>query len=173
MRVALVTTVLASAALAAAPAGAAGAKTGAPTAKQIAQAMRTAQRSPKLWATINICNSRSHRDVLGVRGQMPALGFPAALSMVVDVSRYSPAEHRFVANATRTVSLGTDSTGLQQDGAEFQYAPHAGRLTATIQFIWKRGATQLGLVTRRTTGGHRDADFGSPAHYSAASCTIS
>ena len=107
---------------------------------------------------------------------MPTLGFAASLSMVVQVDYWSNAKQRFVpvqsSTGTTTLALGTLSTGLQQDGAVFPFKPHTGLLSATITFIWSRGGKVLGQTVRRTTAGHPDADFGSPARYSAAQCRI-
>lgn len=177
MRAALVTTVLAAAALVAGAGAGAGAAEGAgvsPT--QIAHAVQRAERSHALWATVNICDTRKYRHDIGVRGQMPSLGFPAKLYMVVQINYWSSTQHRFLriqSNlATARLSLGSTAGGLEQDGAVFPFSAHTGLLNATVTFIWTRGGKVIGQTVRRTTGGHRDADHGSPPHYSAAQCRI-
>ena len=163
--------VLASLAVAA-PAGAAG--TVGP--KQVAKAVAVAERSRSLWATINVCSSRSEPDDLGVRGQMPTLGFPATLTMVVQVNYWSSTLKQFVAiksaAASTTLKLGRVAMGLQQDGAVFPFSPHTGLLNASITFTWTHDGKVVGQVKRRTTAGHPSADYGSPPHYSAAQCLI-
>ena len=170
---AVATTVLAAAILVT---PAAGASTGAPGPTQIAKAVAKAERSPSLWATVNVCSSRRDPDSLGIRGQMPTLGFPATLSMQVQVDYWSTATKRFVPikspTAVKTLPLGQQQTGLQQAGAIFPFSAHAGRLNATITFTWMRGRKVLGHTVRRTTAGHPSAQYGSPPHYSAAQCTI-
>jgi hypothetical protein len=172
MRAALVTTVLAAGLLVVALPAAAG--TVGPA--RIARAVRIAERSKSLWATINICSSRRYPHDLGVRGQMPTLGFSASLSMVVQVDYWSATSHRFLPIqshlATTRLSLGSATTGLEQDGAVFPFAAHTGLLNATVTFIWTRGGRVIGQIVRRTTAGHPDADHGSPPHYSAAQCRI-
>jgi hypothetical protein len=161
----------ASAVVSAAPAGA-----DSPSPGRIRAAVTKAEKSHRLWATINICNSRGYRDDLGVRGQMPALGFAAWLSMDVKLYYYASGRKRFVpvpTRGTKLVRLGRSSSGLQQSGALFQFSPHQPRLKATITFIWRRSGRLLGETTRSTTGGHRNADYARPPHYSAATCTIS
>ncbi|MGA2013732.1 MAG: hypothetical protein ABSH51_24815 [Solirubrobacteraceae bacterium] len=179
MRLALATTVLTAAAIAvpgAAPAAQPTAGAGGPTRKQIAAAVLVAERSTALWATINICGSRADPDMIGVRGQMPALGFAASLAMTVQVNAWSTATREFVPihsrSATRTVSLGTAAGGLSQGGAEFAFKPPVGPLNATVTFAWTRAGTVLATASRTTTAGHPRADFGSPAHFSASTCTI-
>jgi hypothetical protein len=186
----LTSTVLASAVIGApvavaigAPASAIAARTsaprsspGAPTRAQITHAVRQALRSRSLWATVHICNSPARQGVLGIRGQMPALGFPATLSMVVRIGYWSPAKHRFVPdntpNAVKALTLGLASSGLHQDGAEFQFTAPTGLLNATVQFTWTRSGRVIGQSTRRTTAGHHDAYRASPPGYSAAQCRI-
>jgi hypothetical protein len=172
MRAALATTVLAAAVLVASvPARA---DTVGPA--RIARAIRSAESSPSLWATVNICSSRKYPNDLGVRGQMPTLGFSASMYMVVQVQYWSAQSRRFlpIANnlANTRLSLGSASNGLQQDGAVFPFHAHTGLLNATVTFIWTRGGKVIGQTVRRTTAGHHDADHGSPPHYSAAQCRI-
>lgn len=174
MRAALATTVLAAviAVGAAAPSAAKG-----PTSAQIARAVRRAERSRSLWATVNICNSKTDRHRIGIRGQMPSLGYSARMAMTIHLQAYSTSAKRFVPIASRNAidseSLGTHTLGLQQWGAVFRFGKSAtGRWNATIRFTWRRGRRVVGRTTRTTTSGHPDADHGSPPHYSAAVCTI-
>jgi hypothetical protein len=171
MRAALVTTVLAAAVLVAA--GPAFAGVGP---RQIARAVRSAEQSRSLWATVNICDSRSHRHDIGVRGQMPTLGFSSSLYMVVQVNYWSQGQRQFLpiqsGLANTRLSVGNTPNGLQQDGAVFPFRAHTGLLNATFTFIWTRGGNVIGQTVRRTTAGHTDADHGSPPHYSTAQCRI-
>ena len=180
MRTALATTVLMAILLLASalPATATPPTATPPTANQIARAVAAAERSRSLWATINICNSPADRRRIGVRGQMPSLGLPAAMYMTVKLSAYSTSAKRFVPinsrNAIDTISLGTHTHGLEQDGTVFPFMKgQTGLWNATVVFTWKRGGKVLGRTQRTTTAGHTRADFGNPPHYSAAQCRIS
>ncbi|MFZ0041018.1 MAG: hypothetical protein WAK93_06915, partial [Solirubrobacteraceae bacterium] len=141
MRAALATTVMAIVMIV--PFSAPALAAGGPSPAQVRAAVHRAEASTALWATINICNSRRDRDDLGVRGQMPTLGFSAGLSMRIQVEYYSTAKKRFMpiqsSTAIRVISLGRWSKNLQQAGAEFPFKAHAGLLSATIQFTWRRG----------------------------------
>jgi hypothetical protein len=92
------------------------------------------------------------------------------------VDYWSTGAKRFVpiqsSTATTSLALGRPSTGLQQDGAIFPFKAHTGLLNATVTFTWRRAGKVLGQTTRRTTGGHPDADYGSPPHFSAPQCRI-
>lgn len=177
MRAALIATALAIATLVltlSSPALASG-----PDARQIQQALTRAERSSSLWATINVCSAsgKGKGGVLGVRGQMPALGFASKLGMTVQIGSWSVRHRRFVpigaSSATSSLSLGSASSGLQQDGVEFVFRTTAGLLDARIDFTWTRAGRVLAETSRRTTAGHTDADYGRPAHYSAADCRLS
>lgn len=145
-----------------------------PTRAQIAKAIQTAQSSKSLWATVNFCNTKQHRYAIGIRGQMPTLGFPAWLSMQVQLNLYSTKKHRFVPlkGVNELVRLGRVSKGLQQGGQEWTYGAHAGLFDAKITFIWRRSGKLLGQTSRRTTAGHTTAAFGDPPHFSAKQCRI-
>ncbi len=168
-------TTLATVVVALAAALPAAAKT--PSRAQMARAVTAAEKSRSLWATINICNSKTHANQVGVRGQMPSLGFPAAMSMTVTLNAWSASQKKFIAinspNAVGTVGLGTHTRGLEQGGTIFPFkSGETGRWNATILFTWKRHGRVVGKTRRRTTAGHHAADFGSPPHYSAAQCRI-
>lgn len=149
-----------------------------PNAKQIHRAVSRAEGSSSLWATINVCSSKGkgRGGKLGVRGQMPTLGFAATLRMTVQLGFWSQKHERFIpidgSNATSTLSLGSPSSGLQQDGVMYGFDNSAGLLNASIDFTWTRGGRVIGEASRITTGGHPDADYAQPAHYSAGRCRL-
>jgi hypothetical protein len=161
--------------LAVAPPQAFGQGTGAsPTSKQVASAVHRAERSKSLWATINICDTRRHPRTIGIRGQVPALGFPAAISIKIGVEFWSKTSMRFTPDpdATKLIRLTPVSKGVHQRGVMFRFARHAGRMRGTATFAWRRNGKLVGSVQRVTTARHRDADFGDPAGFSAGICTI-
>ena len=170
-------TVLATATVLGVVALPAAAAPGPPSARQVRRAVALAQGSKLLWATVNICQSRTgHGGELGVRGEMPTLGFPATLAMTIQVNLFSPGHRRFIAlpssTAKTTLPVGTFTTGLQQDGAVFPFKAQAGLLDATVTFTWTRAGRVLGRAQRTTTAGHHGVDFSRPAKFSAAQCRI-
>lgn len=175
MRVARLATVLALAIAAATFVAAASAtSSGNPTAAQVKKAVTQAEHSRSLWATVNICNTKSYPGTVGVRGQMPSLGFAAWLSMNIQLNYYSTAEKQFVAlpsGGAHKTRLGRSSTKLQQGGATWTFNRPV-LLDATIKFVWKREGKLLGQTTQTTAAGHPSAQYGSPAHYSAKQCRI-
>ncbi len=146
-----------------------------PSHTQIQNALRQARTSPGLWATVNICNTRHHPGVIGIRAQMPALGFASTLRMRFEVEYWSAPAKTFrpVPGATQPVNLGVQNAGLHQEGVQFSFPKHAGQLRGTVKFQWATGQRLLGQASENTSHGHPGADFGDPAHFSAPSCTIS
>ena len=147
-----------------------------PSPAQIRAAIAQAKQSRNLWATVNVCVPRRKPHTVGVRAQMPALGFPAWISIQIQLDYWNQAHHRFVplagSGATTLVRLGSVSAGLQQGGYDFVLPVHAGLLRGTVTFRWRRSGTLLLTQSRHTVSGHPRADQGVPAHYSAATCRV-
>ena len=175
MRLARIATVLALAIATTTFAATAGAATaGNPTAAQIKKAIARAERSKLLWATVNICNSNRYPDTIGIRGQMPSLGFAAWLSMNIQLNYYSTTDNQFIplpSGGSHTTRLGRSSVKLQQGGATWNFNKPV-LLNASVQFVWRRAGKLLGEITETTAAGHPTEQFGSPAHYSAKQCRI-
>ncbi|HEX5194178.1 MAG TPA: hypothetical protein VFW09_15365 [Solirubrobacteraceae bacterium] len=151
-----------------------------PTRAQIHKALARARHSKLLWATVNVCQLKGRHAArggsIGVRGQMPTLGFTSTLSMTIQLNRWSTKSKSFTPlryrTAKTTVSPGRFANNLHQDGAVFPFGGPAGLLNATVTFSWARRGKVLGTATRTTTGGHHDAAGGHPPHYSAAQCRL-
>ena len=145
-----------------------------PSRSQIQSAVRRAERSSALWATVNICNTSRYPNVIGIRAQMPSLGFNAQLSMSFEAEYWSTKDHVFklVPGTGMSVPLGTSKLGLRQSGVQLSFVPRAGQLRGVVQFQWSRGGQLLGSTGLITTTGHPDADFGDPPHYSSSECLI-
>jgi len=145
-----------------------------PTPNQIKSAVHNAERSKRLWATINVCDTRKHPHTIGIRSEAPALGFQATISISIAVDFYSKTDKRFEPdpNATKMIKVGPVTHGIHQRGVTFRFAPHTGRLRGTATFSWMRHGKVLGSTKRVTTASHHDADFGDPSGFSAATCMI-
>ncbi len=177
VRVAIATTVLVGALAAGTPPAATATASSAganPTPAQIRTAIARAQRAKTLWATVNVCDTRADPNVLGVRGEMPSLGFASWLSMEIHLDYYDQAKQSFVTDpgTVKTIRLGRSLHGLQQGGATYTFKGPTPMLQASVRFIWRRSGQTLGATSMLTTGGHPSADFGSPPRFSAATCQI-
>jgi hypothetical protein len=148
-----------------------------PTAAQIRAAVNRAENSPDLWATINICNTAQFPNYIGVRGQMPALGFTATISMDVGVEYYSIASKKFEqVGSVQHVNLGRSTKGVHQGGVRFPFqAPAAGetyQLRGFITFNWWYRGKLIGSAVHRTKHGQKNVDYSDPPGYSAGICLI-
>jgi hypothetical protein len=147
-----------------------------PTPAQVQAAVSAAESSTYLWATVNVCTARGSGGTIGIRGEMPALGFAATLSMTIQLRQldtttdtYSPFPGT---SGTRSLPLGRFTDHLHQSGAVFPFTADPGKVQASVTFTWTRAGKVIGTATEATTSGHPQADYGTPAHYSAASCTL-
>ena len=115
--------------------------TSVPTPNQI-RARSTAPSAPSVWATINVCDTRKHPRTIGIRGEAPALGFPATISISIAVDFYSKTDKRFEPDpsATKMIKVGPVSHGIHQRGVTFRFAPHTGRLRGTATFRGRAAA---------------------------------
>ena len=151
-------------------------QTPGPTPGQIRRAVATATHSSYLWATVNVCERHRHGGVMGVRGEMPALGFAATESMTIQLRQYDTRRRRYVAvggaAARQVASLGAIHSGVHQDGVEFPFTSSTGTLDASVTFTWTRAGRRLARVTRTTTGGHPSAAYGRPRHHTAPTCRL-
>lgn len=141
-----------------------------------------AERPDRLWATVNVCDTRAHPDELGIRASMPGLRRRAVMLMRFRVQYFATADsewHDFAANP-RTDSgwlrVGRQRRGTVESGFSVRFLPPADggahHLRGVVAFRWKRA----GLVVRRerelTEAGHRSSTGADPPSYSAATCLI-
>jgi len=148
-----------------------------PTAQQIRTAVAAAERSPDLWATVNVCTSGTSDDEVGIRGQMPSLGFATTLLMNISLSYWNYTDMQFEPfNASSPLSLGKGTHGIHQGGVSFPvYPPAAGSMylvRGAITFEWKLGDKILGKVVRNTGHGYPNVGFSDPPGYSSGTCTL-
>lgn len=155
------------------------AKSKGPTAKQIRTALAIAERSPDLWATVNVCTSSPNPpgDVVGVRGQMPSLGFQAMLRLNVSIDYWNYSDMKFEpANASAVVSLGKGTHGIHQGGVSFPFAPPAAGMQFLVRgrvtFEWRIGNKVVGTVSRTTGHGYPNVGFSDPPGFSAGVCAL-
>jgi hypothetical protein len=181
LRLALATATVLLAALSAPATGVAAqrASTG-PTAAQIRIATRRAVNSPNLWATVNICNTTRHPGIVGIRVQMPGLGFTARLYTDVRLEYWSPSGKPFQpvpgGGDSGLISLGRANRGTPQGGVMFSVkSPTAGGhyvFRGVATFEWKLSGRLLAKTVRTTGHGYKHVDFGDPAGHNAGTCTI-
>ncbi|HWI70587.1 MAG TPA: hypothetical protein VNT55_01430 [Baekduia sp.] len=141
----------------------------------------TVDKSPLLWATINICDTTKHPDTIGIRASMPGSGNPKErMYMRFQVQYYRVSTKKW-ANLDATVDSGFRSVGSakyrrRESGWNFSLTPPpAGqtyRLRGIVSFEWRIGKKVVRSAQKRTRSGHGGTDGADPKGASAAECVI-
>ncbi len=147
----------------------------APTSRQIRADVRSAERSRRLWATVNICNSTRYPEVIGIRGQLPGLPFASRVSMTIGVD-YADSAHPGtftpLPGVAERISGGVQTSGTWQAGVRLRFKAGTGLLRGRITMQWTRGGHAIGQLAVVSSAGHTDARYSDPSGFSAASCTL-
>jgi hypothetical protein len=141
----------------------------------------SAARRP--WATVNVCDTISNPDTIGIRGSMPA----TILAPADELFMRFQVQYQRDDGSWRLLGAGADSgfvdagrargRAARQAGQSFTVTPpSAGNVYALrglVTFEWrtKNGAV-VRRARRRTTAGHRSTAGADPARFSAAECMI-
>jgi len=136
-----------------------------------------------LWATINICDTETYPNVLGVRASMPGNRTRQTMWMRFRATYYDRATETW-----HRIPGDSQSPWIETGGAAHASARQAGRrftiepplptsthvVRGVVKFQWRRQKT--GEVVRRerrvTLAGHPTGSYGDPYDYSAGLCEI-
>ena len=133
------------------------------------------------WATVNVCDTASNPDTVGVRGSMPAtLSGASELFMRFQVQyQRSDGSWRFLRSGGDSGFIDAGRArgrGSRQAGHSFKVSPpRAGNVytfRGLVTFEWRRGGQVVRRARRVTSAGHDDAIGADPAGFSAATCSI-
>jgi hypothetical protein len=141
---------------------------------------QSAPRSePEPWATVNVCDTESSQNKIGIRGSMPGIARRARMYMRFRV-QFKDAEGRW-----RTVKSGADSgwrkvaTGRRGEydaGWTFEFQPRATggawELRGLVTYQWRRTDRVVQRDRRHTEDGHPGTAGADPVDFSAATCAI-
>ena len=140
---------------------------------------QTVDRSPRLWATVNICDTAKHPNALGVYASMPGSRRRGERMFMRFRAQYFSLRddlwHNFPrGNDSGWVAVGSANVMATRSGWEFPFATKSGqryRLRGKVNFEWRRGDKVVRRAVKRTRGGH-PSSVGDPRRYSAATCEI-
>lgn len=138
-----------------------------------------------LWATVNVCDTDAHPDMMGVRGRMPGDGTRARMYMRFKAQYRAGSEWLDVGGSGTSpwISVGSAAYVYRETGYTFRFrAPGDGTsylLRGAATFEWRerrrvRGTLRWVVVKRRrevTEAGHRSRDS-DPRGYTAATCRV-
>ena len=136
--------------------------------------------SPKLWATVNVCDTAAQPDTIGVRAQMPGTGRRGQrMYMRIQVEYLDAATNEWHPVGTQGDSfrfyVGAATHKLRQGGMSFAYNPPASgstMLRGNVTFEWRRGARVVSRAQTSPAAGHVAAALAAPPGFSAATCEI-
>jgi hypothetical protein len=140
----------------------------------------SARRSaPEAWATVNVCDTETRPNQIGVRGSMEGLARRTRMFMRFRV------QFEDMAGMWRTVKRGADSgwrmvavgrRGVHDAGWTFEFKPPvsggAHVLRGLVLFQWRRAGRVLERARRFTEPGHPGTAGAEPADFSAETCEI-
>lgn len=141
----------------------------------------TVDKSPLLWATINICDTAKHPDTIGIRASMPGSAKPKERMYMRFQVQYHRASTNKWTNLDATVDSGFRSVGSakyrrRESGWNFSLTPPpAGqtyRLRGVVSYEWRVGKKVVRSAQKRTRSGHPGTDGADPKAASAAECVI-
>lgn len=134
-----------------------------------------------LWATINVCDSASTPNRVGVRAQMPGDGTRERMYMRFTAQFLSGQTWKQVSGQgmSRWVYAGSALFKNQESGWTFSFQKPAAGSSYTVRglvdFQWRKRRGGRWVVVRRaraaSTAGHSSATA-EPTGFSAAHCTL-
>jgi hypothetical protein len=139
-----------------------------------------ASHAGDLWATVNVCDTEAHPNVLGIRASMPGNGTSQTMWMRFRASYYdrSTEEWSDVAGSRSPwIKLGNARFRSRQAGRNIRIEPPFPTTSHVVRGLvnlrWRR---PNGKVARRaklvTLAGHPTGRHGDPRGYSAGLCEI-
>ena len=138
-----------------------------------------------LWATVNVCDTAAHPNMMGVRGRMPGDGTRAQMYMRFKAQYLSGRTWVDVGGRGTSPWLAAGSARFvfREIGYTFEFRPPAAGvdylLRGRVTFEWRerrrvRGKRRWVVVKRRrevTEEGHRSTEA-DPEGYTAATCRV-
>ena len=137
-------------------------------------------KSPLLWATVNICDTEDHPDTVGIRGSMPGSGIVGEqMFMRFQVQYFDQVEKEWhnigPSGDSGFVPVGAAKFKQRQSGRNFTVrAPRTGAfiLRGAVTFEWRDGGEVVRRARKKTTSKHGPTAGADPAGFSVAKCSV-
>jgi hypothetical protein len=141
---------------------------------------------PDLWATVNICDTDTFPDAMGVRASMPGNGTRQRMYMRFNATFYSRSRQAWFPvkgnGRSRWIYAGNATLRARKGGWTFQFTPPKEGsefvVRGVVEFEWRkrRKAGKREVVVRRahatTRHGIRKVGVGDPPGTSEGLCVI-
>jgi hypothetical protein len=140
-----------------------------------------AATTPKdLWATVNLCDTAIHDNMMGVRASMPGDAAHTKMYMRFAAQYYDRSNQLWSevqgSGVSKWVFVGSGDYARRQAGYTFAFdPPTAGKtfvLRGAVDFKWTRSGRTVRTAHLLTKAGHPGTQGADPKNYSAALCNI-
>jgi hypothetical protein len=140
-----------------------------------------AAKAPKdLWATVNVCDTSLHDNMMGVRASMPGDGDHTRMYMRFIAQYYDRSKQLWSevqgSGVSKWIFVGSGIYARRQGGYTFAFdAPTNGKtfvLRGAVDYKWTKGRRIVRTAHVLTKAGHQGTKGADPAQYSAAICEI-
>jgi len=136
--------------------------------------------SKLLWATVNVCDTAKHPDIVGIRASMPGSGIAKERMYIrFQLQYYSATDTRWH-NIGETgdsgfISVGSAKFKARQTGRNFAVTPPSSGsfiLRGAVTYEWRRGGEVVRRARKRTRSGHPNTVGADPKDFSSSRCEI-
>jgi hypothetical protein len=137
--------------------------------------------APKVWATVNVCDTQEHPNQMGIRGSMSGLARSSRMFMRFRV-QYQDEDGvwRMIKPGPLSDSgwqrVATGRRGVHDAGWSFEFKPPASGgahvLRGVVTFEWRRARRVVQHTRAFTEAGHPGTAGAEPPEFSAATCEI-
>jgi hypothetical protein len=139
-----------------------------------------APRPKDLWATVNLCDTTTHPDMMGVRASMPGDAQRTKMYMRFVAQYYDRSKQIWSdvkgSGISKWIYVGSGRRARWETGYTFAFdAPAGGKaftLRGAVDFKWTKSARIVRSAHLNTKGGHAGTDGADPKGYSAGLCEI-
>jgi hypothetical protein len=140
----------------------------------------SAPRPKDLWATVNLCDTEIHGNMMGVRASMPGDAKHTKMYMRFVAQYYDRSRQIWSdvkgSGISKWIYVGSGDFARREGGYTFAFdPPKAGKtfvLRGAVDFKWTKGRRISRTAHVNTKGGHPNTKGADPKEYSASLCEI-
>jgi hypothetical protein len=133
-----------------------------------------------LWATVNVCDTTVHDNMMGVRASMPGDGDRTKMYMRFVAQYYDRAKQLWSevqgSGVSKWIYVGSGQFARRQAGYTFAFdAPAGGKtfmLRGAVDYKWTKGRRIVRTAHLLTKSGHPNTKGADPTAFSAGLCEI-
>jgi hypothetical protein len=139
-----------------------------------------AKRPKDLWATVNVCDTSLHENMMGVRASMPGDGDHTKMYMRFVAQYYDRSRQLWSdvkgSGISKWIYVGSGVFARRQGGYTFAFDPPADSKTfvlrGAVDYKWTKGRRIVRTAHLLTKSGHPGTKGADPSTYSAGLCEI-